>query len=273
MWLTSTPCIRETETDQIMVFSKTVEKLLLTAVASVGIGAAWMSWLKDSAIGSMLFMNYSLSAPSAGVVMQILAVLLLLATATLFFKKFRSYGAGFIGIYLAFLIYASIDQGGNPFSDYTLAAFAMRLVTPFVFIIVISKNLQSGFRELSNQIAIWIMILASCSTFIIHGFEAILAHPWFVDMTITMAGNLIGWSISQSLTEQMLMIVGIIDIASAVALLVFRSKLALIWMIFWGFFTCLLRLVNYSFGALPDAIIRLPHGLLPLILYFVLSRK
>lgn len=256
-----------------MNFSETVKKLLLVAVSSVGIGVAWLSWLKDSAIGSMLFMNYGMTAPSAGVVMQVLAVLLVIAVVTLFFRKSRLFGAGFIGLYLIFLVYATMDQGGNPFSDYTLAAFAMRLVTPFVFILVLSKSLQTRFPKSSNQVAVWLMILASCATFFMHGIEAFMAHPWFVDMTITMASNLVGWAISQSLAEQMLMIVGIIDIVSAVALLVFRSKIALIWMIIWGFFTCLLRLVNYGFGAMPDAIIRLPHGLLPLILYMVLEKK
>lgn len=255
-----------------MHISETVKKLLLVAVASVGIGSAWMSWLKDSAIGSILFMNYSLSAPTAGVVMQVLAVLLMIAVVTLFFRKSRLIGAGFIGFYLIFLVYATVDQGGNPFSDYTLAAFAMRLVTPFVFIIVLSKTLQTRFPDGSNQVALWLMILASCTTFFMHGIEAYLAHPWFVDMTITMASNLVGWSISQSMAEQMLLVVGFLDIVSAVALLVFRSKAALIWMIIWGFFTCLLRLVNYGFGAMPDAIIRLPHGLLPLIIYMVLDK-
>lgn len=256
-----------------MNFSDTVKKLLLAAVASVGIGVAWLSWLKDSAIGSMLFMNYGMPAPSAGVVMQVLAVLLVIAVVTLFFKKSRLYGAGFIGFYLIFLVYAAMDQGGNPYTDYTIAAFAMRLATPFVFILVLSETLQTKYPDISNQVALWLMILASGATFFMHGVEALLAHPWFVDMTITMAGNLIGWAISQTLAEQMLMIVGVLDIASAVALLVFRSKIAAIWMIFWGFFTCLLRLVNYGFGAMPDAIIRLPHGLLPLIIYLVLEKK
>lgn len=256
-----------------MNLPESVKRLLLIAVASVGIGVAWLSWLKDSPIGSMLFMNYSIPAPTAGVVMQVLALLLIISVATLFFEKTRLYGAGFIGAYLVLLVYADIDQGGNPFSDYAFAAFAMRLATPIVFIFVWSKTLQARFSNGSNQVALWLMILASCATFFMHGIEAYLAHPWFVDMTITMAGNLIGWSISQTLAEQMLLVVGILDIASAVALLVFRSKTALIWMIIWGFFTCILRLVNYGFGAMPDAIIRLPHGLLPLILYFIFDRK
>lgn len=256
-----------------MIFTEPTKKLLVVAVASVGTGAAWMSWLKDSAIGSMLFMNYNIPATTVGFVMQVLAVLQVFAVVTLFFRKTRLYAAGFIGTYLAFLVYAAIDQGGNPYSDYSFAAYAMRLATPIVFFIVLNKSLQVRFPDVSNQVAVWIMILASCATFFMHGIEAILAHPWFVDMTITMVGHLAGWSISQSLAEQMLIIVGVLDIASAIGLLIFRSKVAVIWMIIWGFFTCLLRLVNYGFGAIPDAIIRLPHGILPLVLYFTLDRK
>jgi hypothetical protein len=231
-------------------------------------GIAWLSWLKVSAIGTMLFMNYSVAHNTAGQIEQMNAFLLMLAVLLIFFEKTRVYGAGFIFIYMVVLIYATIDQGGHPFSDYTFAAYAMRLATPLAVILIFSKYLNTHYEEVSQNLALWLMMLATCTTFFMHGLEAIWAHPWFVDMTIGMASNLTGWRMSQSLAEQMLIIVGVLDIVSAVALIIFRSKIAALWMCFWGFFTCVLRLVNFGTGALPDAIVRFPHALLPLILYY-----
>lgn len=213
-------------------------------------------------------MNHTVPHNTAGMVEQFLAFLILSAVVMLFFEKTRIYGAGFIFLYIGILIYATIDQGGHPFSDYTFAAYAMRFVTPLAFILVFSLYLQSGYKEITNKLAVWVIILATFTTFFMHGLEAIWAHPWFVDMTIGMASNLIGWRMSQSVAEQLLIAVGIIDIISAIALVVFRSKIAALWMCFWGFFTCLLRLVNFGVGAIPDAIVRIPHGLLPLMLFY-----
>jgi hypothetical protein len=250
-----------------MILSKFAKLLLLWSTVSVGIGVAWLSWLKVSAIGTLLFMNHTVPHNTVGMVEQVLAFLLLTAVVTLFFEKTRIYGAGFIFLYLGMLIYATIDQGGHPFSDYTFAAYAMRFATPLAFVLVFSLYLQSGYKEFTINLAVWVIIMATFTTFFMHGLEAIWAHPWFVDMTIGMASNLIGWRMSQSVAEQMLIAVGILDIISAIALVVFKSKIAALWMCFWGFFTCFLRLVNFGAGAIPDAIVRIPHGLLPLMLF------
>lgn len=247
--------------------------LLIASTAAVGIGAAWISWLKDTPIGAMLFMNYSVSPGTTGIILQSLAVILLISVIALFFKSTRLLGSGIIFGYVVVLIYAAIDQGGYPFSNYSVAAYAMRLSAPAALLIVFSTSIQERNSRFSYSLVLWLIILSTSATFIIHGVEAILAHPWFIDMTITMAKNLAGWSITQSSAEQLLIAVGILDIISALALIIFRSPLAAAWMTFWGFFTCLLRIVNYGMGGLPDAIIRLPHGLLPMILLIEFSKN
>jgi hypothetical protein len=256
-----------------MRFNKPEKQLLLWATVSVGIGLAWLSWLQVSAIGTMLFMNYEVAHHTAAMAEKIQAIVLLIAVVILFFEKARIYGAGFIFLYTGVLIYATIDQGGHPFSDYTFAAYAMRFATPLAFVLVFSLYIQDGYREITCKVTIWLIIVATSATFFMHGLEALWAHPWFVDMTIGMASNLIGWRMSQSVAEQILIAVGVTDIVSAVALVVFRSKIAALWMCFWGFFTCVLRLVNYGAGAIPDAVVRVPHGLLPLILFLSFKSK
>lgn len=257
-----------------MTLSKTGQYLLLAAVVSVGIGSAWISWLMDTAIGTLLFMNYGVSQGTSGLIMKCLSLLLGLATFSLFFKRTRIFGALIIFIYLVLLLYAVTDQGGYPYSEYAFAAYALRFAAPLAFLLVFYRSINQPEKNKQNMhLVVWIMILASSTTFFIHGLEALWAHPWFVDMTLTMAQNLSGWALSQSQAERILILVGVLDITSAIGLLIFRSKIAALWMFLWGFFTCLLRLVNFGYGAIPDVVIRFPHGLLPLILYLTFRKS
>ncbi|MEX1136149.1 MAG: hypothetical protein WEB89_04555 [Balneolales bacterium] len=256
-----------------MIYADHTKKLLLAATVCLGMGISYLSWLKVSPIGSILFMNYGMDHDRAGLIEQINAGLVLLAVIALFFQRSRLWAAGFLFLFTVTLVWAEVDQGGYPFSDYAFAAYAMRLATPLAFLFVFSGFLKARHPQMTDQFVQWVLIAATCMTFTIHGLEAIWAHPWFIDMTIGLADKTIGWRASQSLVEQMLLVVGIVDIGSAIALFFFRSRMAVLWMAFWGFFTCFLRIVNYGFGAAPDVLMRLPHGMVPIILYLIMQKN
>ena len=71
--------------------------------------------------------------------------------------------------------------------------------------------------------------------FIGHGVFALQGKKdwigWFAKFGISHAG----------LATQLLFLLGILDIALAILILIKPIRIALLWMVFWGFFTALLR--------------------------------
>jgi predicted component of type VI protein secretion system len=64
--------------------------------------------------------------------------------------------------------------------------------------------------------------------------------------------------------ERLLLFCGLLDIAAAPPLLL-GVRAAAWYMACWGTFTALLRVLAYGPGALAEMVVRLPHGLLPLL--------
>ncbi|TXF91795.1 hypothetical protein FUA23_01005 [Neolewinella aurantiaca] len=120
-------------------------------------------------------------------------------------------------------------------------------------------------------------LLIAC-TFIGHGLYAVGFHPVpanFVFMTQS------GLGVGEDLARQLLKVVGILDFVAA-ALLVLPSRrawlTALVWIIPWAVLTTFARVWSYGgyVGAhtlisqwIPEVVVRLPHILLPLALFFL----
>jgi len=137
------------------------------------------------------------------------------------------------------------------------------------------KEQQIGNKE---RLILFLKI-ATALTFIGHGLYAIGYHPrpgQFIDMMIK------GFGTTESQSVLILNIVGYLDIAAALALFIpwkKVQKVALSYIIIWGFLTALARVysnINWSSGWysikqwLPEFLMRFPHFLLPLILFLLL---
>ena len=88
---------------------------------------------------------------------------------------------------------------------------------------------------MNTKLVEWILRIAVAGEFIGHGAFALQGKKdwvgWFSTFGVSDAGT----------AAQLLFIIGIIDIALAVLILVKPVRLALLWMVFWGFWTALLR--------------------------------
>ena len=86
-----------------------------------------------------------------------------------------------------------------------------------------------------NTKAIWVLRVAVAGEFIGHGVFALQGKKdwveWFAQFGVS----------DPTVATQLLFILGIIDITLAVLVLVRPVRLALLWMVFWGFWTALLR--------------------------------
>ena len=81
----------------------------------------------------------------------------------------------------------------------------------------------------------WVLRIAVAGEFIGHGAFALQGKKdwigWFAKFGVADVG----------MATQLLFLVGVIDIALALLVLVRPVRVALLWMIFWGFWTALLR--------------------------------
>ncbi|MDO8560766.1 MAG: hypothetical protein Q7R91_00955 [bacterium] len=87
----------------------------------------------------------------------------------------------------------------------------------------------------NTKLVEWILRIAVAGEFIGHGMLAIQGKKdwigWFATFGVTDA----------ALATQLLLAIGVLDIAMAILVLIKPVRLVLLWMAFWGFWTALIR--------------------------------
>lgn len=236
-----------------------VPRVLAAATATMGIGMA-MLFRTGTAVGSRLFMNEEVAHATSRRIEQGLAIVTVLAVIALLPRASRPAGAAVLFVLATLLAWASMDQGGVPFSEWALPAHAMRIAAPLALL-----WMCAGSHTLARERAVrWLVQASIVTVFVVHGIEAVRAHPWFIDLTISGLRSTLGMAVTQRTVEQLLLFVGVLDLAAAAALLL-GVRAAAWYMAIWGTFTALLRVFAYGEGALAETVVRLPHGLLPLL--------
>ena len=90
---------------------------------------------------------------------------------------------------------------------------------------------------MNTKLVEWILRVSVAGEFVGHGVFALQGKQdwisWFAKFGVS----------DLSMATQLLFIIGIIDIALAILILIKPVRLALLWMVFWGFWTALLRLI------------------------------
>ncbi len=241
------------------------QRLLAAATSFVALGTA-MLLRSGTALGSRLFMNEELAHAQSRSVETTLAWLLLACVPAVWFARTRAVASSLVLLLVSLLAWATQDQGGYPYSSWAIPAQAMRIAAPLALLLITFRSARPGAMQSRESTAMWIVRLATATVFVVHGTEALRAHPWFVDLTITSARELLDARWTQSAAQRLLTVVGVIDITAALTLLLTRSRAVVFWMAHWGLFTALLRVIAYGPGALGEVIVRIPHALLPLVL-------
>lgn len=144
---------------------------------------------------------------------------------------------------------------------HELMEHGIRIATPLLLLLILLKKTGS----LSNVVKAGI-----AATFIGHGIYAIgipAVPENFMEMTI----NITGWN--QDNAKHFLFVVGILDILAGVGLFFSKTtRMALWYCIIWGLMTAFARIIAHwhlpaeelFFRWLPEMLLRLPNGLLPL---------
>ena len=88
---------------------------------------------------------------------------------------------------------------------------------------------------MNTKLVEWVLRISVAGEFIGHGVFSLQGKKdwvgWFAKFGVSDAG----------IATQLLCLIGIIDIALAILILIKPVRFVLLWMIFWGFWTALLR--------------------------------
>lgn len=88
---------------------------------------------------------------------------------------------------------------------------------------------------MNTKLIEWILRISVAGEFIGHGVFALQGKKdwigWFAQFGVSNAET----------ATQLLFIIGVLDIALAILILIKPVRIALLWMIFWGFWTALMR--------------------------------
>lgn len=166
-------------------------------------------------------------------------------------------------------------RGGGFMAEWSIAAHATRIFSPLALMALLCVRSESNSSSPYPIVGDWILRWAIVVTFVTHGVEAIRLNPAFVDLLIGSASNLLWLTLSESVANIMLYIIGAIDVILAGLLIFMRWRWVPAYLAFWGFVTACSRitaagLIGFA-SAYPETLIRAANGGAPLALFILCS--
>ena len=240
------------------------DQQLLEGIVQFITGSTWQAYVTNPATDSTI--QWIIRGLGVGCIAVIFA--------TIFVQRNRRWTGVLLsagGIYLtllALLYWKEKFLAIGQFMEYTI-----QWMTPLLLYYVVFRSPTVQRVQLALKIAIAL-------TFAGHGFYALGWHPvpgHFTEMLITIFG------VSESGATLILQVAGILDIVAAIGIFIPRvQRPMLIYCIIWGTLTALARIVanvyiDFFWQSLHqwwyEMLFRLPHGGLPLLLYWMVRRK
>lgn len=178
-----------------------------------------------------------------------------------------------VAIWQAIQIVVSWYRGGYFMSEWTLASESARFALPVVLLTLTPGPWSGGISPRRLLGGIWILRAAAALTFLAHGLKAYHLAPAFTDYLIV-AGDRIGWEISQAGAETVLAVIGVLDITLAFLILVVQWRSVAFYMAAWALIGAVARIVHTGWDAHYEVLIRAGNYCVPLIvgLFWHLSR-
>jgi len=230
---------------------------LLSFAACFIIAGHSISLIQYGPISSWLLMNTPMNE-SYGKIIESSVIGLFLGTALwIMFKPDNIYA--YIGLTSLIMLHTIVlhQVGGTHFESLTPIAHSLRILFPMACI---------GFLSQKYVTVEWLLRIGISITFATHGLECVLLHPIFTDYIISLSQ--MQWE--QHTAEVFLRIIGIVDIVAALGILLpFLSNVFVVWTFLWGFATAFLRFWEYGVSNIGEFLIRSPHFLAPILLWYL----
>lgn len=237
---------------------------------AVGIVSAVQRKL-GSGLGTYFFLEWGFTHPQVAPVERLVAWLLMaLAVATLIRPHWS------LALPITSLVFleaaAQYFNAGFPFSQWTLLAHALRYGAPAALAVLYLGLLSRGLG-LEKHLAMmgWLLRAALATVFTVHGVEALMRHPRFIDYIIGTTYNFTGHFLAEAAAIQIMRVIGVVDILVAVLVLVRPRPAVLYWMAFWGLITALARVTTLGLGHHHEVFVRSAHFLAPLAVLCILG--
>jgi len=144
---------------------------------------------------------------------------------------------------------------------FPLATQMARMVAPLGLMLLVRPGDQKSRLASAVTLLRWTIAIV----FLTHGIEAWQQNPKFLDLLIGASQRLLGLSLPQSLAEQILTVIGGVDVLLAIACVSIRSSSVLWWMVIWGAITAFSRIAAHGWPfAWHETFTRITHIGLPL---------
>jgi len=226
---------------------------------------------KGAVISSVLVVENGLSEQFSFWIEKNIAILLLLCLLGMFFKATYKLSSVVITFFLISYSLLTYFNGGKAFLELALISAISKWWLP-----VLTLYAFSCIYNRQQYLNRWFTVAIQFSIFLIfvaHGVGCFLKNGIYVDYIIGFVRDYTPFSIKQGDAEALLNVIGIIDILVAVLVLIKPFKYLLYWLIFWGFLTSLLRIVDASILNYVEFLMRVPHFGLPLVLLLAYKHK
>mgnify|MGYP001246526132 FL=1 len=204
-------------------------------------------------------------------------LLLLVAHVCLFWDQIKSHVlkkiAASIGLVILLLLGLSMVKGRS----YGIVQFFELSSQIAICLVFFLNNDISKIDE--KKLVFWLKV-AVAFTFISHGVFAtglFYLPGHFIDMTIQIL------HVNETQAKLFLNVVGVVDILVSLLLFILKeTKYVLMYLIAWGLLTAMARLIsgfnqNFILESFHNytylVVYRLPHGLIPLIIFFFLTKN
>jgi len=248
--------------------------LLRLAVLGYAIGMATAIFTKlGSGLGTFFFLEIGYTHPQVAPVERMGAYLLLgLAIAALI----RPHWAFVlpIAVLVTAEALAQYFNGGFPFAEWVIYAHALRYGAPWALLVLFFAPLGRWMGPHNHlRVTGWVLRIAIATVFAIHGIEALLQHPRFIDYIIGTTHNLTGHYLAEATVVTMMRVIGVVDLVVAALVILKPHPAVLYWMAFWGLITALARVTTFGMGHHYEVWLRTAHFLAPIALYFVLRAQ
>ena len=178
-----------------------------------------------------------------------------------------------ISLWTLLIAWGDATLSGGFMADWAVVAHFARILTPIGLIFWLAAAMQPselspGFKRkafiLTGETILRVGIAV---TFFMHGLEAFFHNPHFIDLILLTDMNHFHLGLKQAAAEDVLTIIGIVDIVIAVAIVCGRYRSIALWMAFWGILTAFSRVTALGWGKYPEILLRAAHAGAPLALF------
>lgn len=243
-----------------------LKALLKFLIFAQCLGLASLSILDGAGISTFLFLQTGMAeSTTLSLNYLISGCLLLIGFSSL--VKIRPSLLLVMGVIFAVEALFKTILGGHFASNWTLGAHLVRYGWPLLLGCYLSR--ASSLNPLSRRDVLFFLRLMISVTFLVHGIEALMFHPKFIDFIIVANAKLLPFPTTEAFAKQALIFIGTVDIIVALLAIVKPKPSVLYYMVFWGALTAGARVVYGGSQGIPDAILRTPHWVIPLMIVWL----